>query len=95
LNNGVFTDVCTEDASPLVIGSMISRSGNGSSALFICSADDPYDKAPKEHVVRFKTGHRIVKAYGGSGEINVKSENGYYTLPITSNAGIIIEADIK
>lgn len=95
LNNGVFTDVCSEDTSPLVIGSMVSRSGNGSSALFICSADDPYDKAPKEHVVRFKAGNRVVKAYSGSGEIHVKPENGYYTIPITSNAGIIIEADIK
>ncbi len=96
LNNGVFTDVCAEDGSPLVIGSMVSRSGNGNSALFICSADDPYDKAPKQHIVRFKAdNNKIIKAYSGSGEINAKLENGYYTIPIASNGGIVVEANVK
>lgn len=94
-NNGIFTDVCTQEGSPLVIGSMASRLGNGSSALFICSADDPYDKAQKQHIIRFKADNRIIKAYDGSGKIDVKMENGYYIIPIISNTGIIIEADVK
>ena len=46
----VYSDNVFQDLSaccPLVVGKMVPRDGRAAEALFICVADDPFDKAPK------------------------------------------------
>ena len=93
-NDGVFGKLCTADLSPLVIGSMVSRNADATHAIFVCSADDPHNKAPRQHTLHFTTAPgKIIKAHSGEGEVPVKLiDKNCYALTIQSSQGIIIEA---
>lgn len=92
-NDGFFTGLETSDGSPLVVGSMISKSGDSSRAVFVCAADDPYDKAPAIHNLHFNTPEgREPMAFDGNGKVEVtKAADGSWSLPIRSNCGVLIE----
>lgn len=93
LSNGIFTDLHTLDHSPLVVGTMLSRSGNGDNAVFVCAADDPYDEHPANHSLSFNAEGRRIKALGTRGEIPVvRNDDGTYTLDLPSNQAVLIEA---
>ena len=93
-NDGVFAHLHATDHSPLVIGSMLSRNADGTHAVFICSADDPNDKAPCKHTLHFTVapGKRL-KAHSGEGEVPVRQiDTDTYSITIQSCQGILIEA---
>ena len=95
LSNGVITDLHATDHSPLVVGSMISRRGNGDSAMFVCAADDPYEEHPATHTLSFKADGRRISATGSGGPVEVKvGTDGTYSIDIASNQGILIEAEV-
>lgn len=91
-SNYAVSNLCTTDGSPLVIGDMTSRKGRNGSAVFVCAADDPYDKDPKTHNLRFRSNGRRITIHGTNGLLQptVDSE-GFYIIPIQSNSAIIIE----
>lgn len=96
LNDGVFEDVCLTDGTPLLAGSMVDRKGGKGAALYVCSVDDPYDKNPAEHTLRFKADRKKVTATGGNGPVALqKDSEGYWTLPLNSNEGVLIEVSAK
>ena len=75
-----------------MVGDMVSRSGDGCRALFVTSADDPYDKEPKAHTLLFQADGCNVKASGPSGEVKLeKLASGWYTCPLASNEAVLIE----
>ena len=93
-NDGVFAHLHATDHSPLVIGSMLSRNADGTHAVFICSADDPKDKAPCKHTLHYTVapGQRL-KAHSGEGEVPVRQiDTDTYSITIQSCQGILIEA---
>ena len=93
LSTGIFLDVKAEGGQPLVVGEMVSRGGDGSVALMICAADDPYEKSPKEYAVTFRAPGRSIRVLGGEGYKTVESrEDGVYAVSVKSNEGILITA---
>ena len=94
LNDGTFENLRFEDGAALVAGSMVSRCARcASKAVFVCAADDPYDKAPATHVLRFRTSAKKVTATGANGVITLeKDAEGVYSVPVASNEGLLIEA---
>ncbi|MBQ7921291.1 MAG: hypothetical protein IJ325_01775 [Clostridia bacterium] len=92
LNNGTFFGVKSDNGAPLIIGDMVSDT-DGSHALMISTADDPYDHDPRSYNITFSAGKRMVHAYGAGGMIPVtKLEDGSYSVPISSNQGILVVA---
>ncbi len=92
-DGGVFKGVALTDGCPMVVGHMLSRSGNNHSALFICPADDPYDKKPQSHELRFKVQGRKIAVTGVNGKVTpAKLEDGWYTIPVKSSSALLIEA---
>jgi len=93
LDTGVFRNVRAEHGEALVIGQMVSRSDDGSHALFIAAADDPYDRAPKTYRILFEADGKTVTALGGSGRIPVTDEgNGTLSVTVSSNDGVLLTA---
>lgn len=93
LNDGFIQNLTSADHSPLVVGTMNSRAGDGSRALFVCSADDPYDEHPAEHKITFRADGMRISATGPQGPRKVEvASDGTYSIPIRSNEGILIEA---
>ena len=93
LSTGVFQNVRAEGGEPIVVGQMVSRTGDGRYALMICAADDPYEKAPKSYRILLET-DRTVKAIGGSGEIGVDTlADGTKAVTVRSNAGVLLIAE--
>lgn len=94
LNTGVFFDVCEPDGGNLVVGEMVARCGD-SRALFVCAANDPYDKAPAAQRVSFRVGgERMVRAYNGNGNaVLERNADGSYTVEIGPSAAVLITAD--
>ncbi len=94
LHTGVFYDLCAQNRMPLVVGEMASRDSTGAVALMICAADDPYDVAPAEDLIRFRVaeGKRLT-AIGGAGRLPIAKEGELYTIPISSNDGILLIAE--
>ena len=93
-SNGVFDGLCCTDHSSLVVGTMLPRTGNGNQALFVCSADDPYDEHPTEHTLSFHADGWRISATGGDGPVKVNvGADGTYSIAIRSNQGILIEAE--
>lgn len=91
-DNGVVTALRADDGSPLVVGDMLSRSGDGSRALFVTSADDPFDEVPKAHTLLFKAEGRDVKVVGPYGEvISEFTPAGWYSCPLASHEAVLIE----
>lgn len=93
LNTGIFFDVKADNGAPLVIGQMVSRTDDGSYALMICASDDSSDLGTESYHVVFRVNNRSVQAIGGNGELPVTQlEDGSYSVPISSNKGILITA---
>ena len=93
LSNGVFSDLKAKGRSPLVVGTMVARNGSADRAIFVCTADDPYDNKNKNHTITFKANGRRVMAHGTNGDIKMKKKsNGTYTIKLRSNQGVLIEA---
>ncbi|MBQ6087746.1 MAG: hypothetical protein IJK96_06790 [Bacteroidales bacterium] len=91
-DNGTVSGLQADDGSPIVVGDMVARCGDGGRALFVTSADDPYDKAPKAHTILFKADGREVKASGPYGEVKLgKTPSGWYSCPLASNEAVLIE----
>jgi len=94
LTTEVFADVRSDNGAPLVIGEMVSRHEDGSHALMICASDDPYDVNNQSYNIVFRADNRSVRAIGGNGDIPVsKLADGSYSVPISSNAGMLIIAE--
>ena len=91
LNTGVFMDVTADD--PVVVGQMVSRSNDGSHALMIASAGDPYDKNPGTVKITFRCCGRKITAIGGSGKLPVEKSDAGYTVTIPKNGGVLITAE--
>ena len=94
-SNGIISNLQSTDQTPLVVGSMTSRRGNGDNAFFVCAADDPYDEHPATHTLTFQAEGRRISATGPQGPVQVKvGTDGKYSIDITSNQGILIEAAV-
>ena len=93
LSTGVFMDVKADNGAPLVVGEMVNRNRDGSVALMVCAADDPYEKDPKEYNITFRAPDRCVRALGGNGYKTVTDlGDGVYAVAIKSNEGVLITA---
>lgn len=92
LSTGVFFDVKSDNGAPILVGEMVSRTNDGSAALMICAADDPYEKEPKEYQVTFRAPNRCVRALGGEGYKTVTDLGGVYAVTVRSNEGVLITA---
>jgi hypothetical protein len=94
LNTGIFFGVQAENSEDLIVGQLVSRSDDGSRALFICGADDPKDENPKEYLVKFRVGgDREVAAYSGTGEVKLsRGADGEYSFMLRSCSGVLVTA---
>ena len=93
LSTGVFMDVKADNGAPLVVGEMVNRKGDGSTALMICAADDPRETDPKEYNITFRAPNRCVRALGGDGYKTVTDlGGGVYAVAVKSNEGVLIMA---
>lgn len=92
LSTGVFFDVESDNGAPVLVGEMVSRTNDGSAALMICAADDPYEKEPKEYQVTFRAPNRCIRALGGEGYRTVTDLGGVYAVTVRSNEGVLITA---
>ena len=93
LSTGVFFDVKADNGAPLVVGEMVNRNADGSVALMVCAADDPYETDPKEYNITFRAPDRCVQALGGNGYKTVTDlGDGVYAVAVKSNEGVLITA---
>ena len=92
LSTGVFFDVKSDNGAPVLVGEMVSRTNDGSAALMICAADDPYEKEPKEYQITFRAPNRCIRALGGEGYRTVTDLGGVYAVTVRSNEGVLITA---
>ena len=90
-----FKDLCAEDRKALLVGCMTPRKGDSDvRALFVCAADDPFDKAQKSRTVKFRCESRRIRAFGGHGKVELKKlAHGVYSFPIESNEAVFVVAD--
>jgi hydroxymethylpyrimidine pyrophosphatase-like HAD family hydrolase len=91
-----YSDEIFKDLSagcPLIVGEMEARDGGSGKALFVCVSDDPYDKAPRKHTLRFKAPDREISVRGGKGYLPMKRDaEGWIECSVSSNQGVLIEA---
>ena len=93
LSTGIFFDVKADNGAPLVVGEMVNRNHDGSVALMICAADDPYEEHPAEYRLTFRAPGRRIRALGGCGYKTVEDVgDGLYAVTIRSNEGVLITA---
>lgn len=93
LTTDTFADVQADNGSPLLIGEMVARAGNGAKALMICAADDYTDTDHKNYRVTFRADGKTVIAMNWDGWLTVqKHEDGSYSVPIYSNGGVLLIA---
>ena len=85
----VFADLKSDQAYGIIVGQMESRTDDGSSALFICAADDPMDEHPTQFPVTFRCDGFHVTAIGAPLE---QKPDGSYTLTMTSCGGALVVA---
>ena len=90
-----FEAVRAEDGEPLLVGQMVPRRADACGrALFVCAADDPYDKGGKRRKVLFKAGGAKVRVVGPRKDIEPsRLDDDTYEVPIVSNAAILIVAE--
>ena len=91
-STGWFRDVRAVDGGPLLVGEMVPKTAaSRGSAIFVFASDDPYDEKPQQRTVRFVPHGRTVKAFGGHGPLEVlRGENNVCTIPIMSNAAVMV-----
>ena len=79
------------DNSPILVEKLLSRKGKKREALFICTADDPYDESPKMHTLCFKTNKRVVVTSVDKQYTLKKRKDKDYKVQMPSNRGMLIE----
>ena len=90
-NDEVFSDLSA--GCPLLVGEMVARDGGKDKALFVCVADDPFDKALKMRNLRFKAPGREVSVKSGDSYLPMRRDaDGWYECAVSSCQGILIEA---
>lgn len=93
LDTEAFRQVRAENGESLLAGEMTSRAEGGSSALFLCSADDPLDQHPKAFNVLFNSS-RKVKAVSGTGERALTQRpDGSYCVSLRSCDAVLLMAE--
>ena len=90
---GDFEKIHAEGGESLVIGQMISRQEDGSCALMVCGADDPYDTSPKSYRILFRTDRRV-RVISGNGQVPVEILPDHTrAIRIQSNQGVLFLLD--
>ena len=90
-NDEVFSELSA--GCPLLVGEMVPRDGSEAKALFLCVADDPFDKAPKARKLRFKAPGREISVRVGDSYLPMRRDaEGWYECEVYSCQGILIEA---
>lgn len=93
LNTGIFANLHADQGENLLVGQMVSRADDGSCALMLCGADDPYDRAQKEYKVSFRADNRTVFAIAGEGARPLsRLADGSYELKMKSCEGVLLVA---
>ena len=79
----------------MAVGQLESRGHDGSSALMLCPADDPYDTGSSHTHVLFRiNGDQHVTALSGNGEKPIKRlSDGNYAVELASNEGLLLQAE--
>lgn len=88
LNTGTFKNL--QSGTPLVVGQMVSRCGNGAQALLVFAADDLYDENNREITVSFQCPNRNVKAVGGH---LLQNDDGSYSVNLRSCGAVLLIAE--
>jgi len=91
LDFGGFRNVRAAGGERLLVGQMVSRYGDDSSALMICAANDPLDERPGKVTVEFSTDYglpHVIK--GGSMTRMTQDEDGVYSFELDSCAGAML-----
>lgn len=89
-----FRGVCAAGGERLLVGEMVSRSGDGSRALMICAANDPLDEHPGSVTLRFSTDFDWAHAVRGGGMAMLsQDEDGVYSLELPSCGGVMLIAE--
>lgn len=93
--SGHVSGLKAEDDSPLAVGYFEARDGGDSEALFIVSADDPYDKGANEHTISFKlkdASSNQIRLTSTTGErVPMDVSDGTCTFRIESNTAVLME----
>ena len=91
LDNGFFFGVKEENGSPIVVGEMTEREGNGH-ALFVCDASDPYDEKAGKRTVVFRTLSDAVRVCNGKGNLPlIRREDGSFSVTFDACDAVLIE----
>jgi len=91
-SDGTFSGLRADDGAPLVVGTMESRDGKGRKAVFICTADDPYDEHPASRTIRFCACGSTVSVTGADGVVQVLSPvDGVFSLTLPSSSAVLVE----
>ncbi len=92
LTAGDFKAVRAEHGERLILGHMVSEA-DGSSALMVCAADDPFDERGTCFQVIFHVFGKNVSAFGGNGSLPVTrlGEN-QFAVEMKSCEGVLVEA---
>jgi len=91
---GVFCGVHAEDGRPLLMGHMLSRTGDGGEALMICAAREMFREAGEPCRIRFSAPGRAVRVLGGQGELPVsRGEDGSFSVMTDAYSGVLIAAE--
>lgn len=96
LNYGGFRDVRATSGERLIVGEMVSRYGDGASALMICAANDPLDEHPGKIQVNFSTDYGLPHVIKGGSMVTVKQDDDeVYSFEMDSCSGamLILEDD--
>jgi hypothetical protein len=63
-------------------------------AVFVCAADDPYDKGGKNRKLLFKTGGAKIRVIGRDQDMEpVIHDDGIAEVPIVSNEAVLMIAE--
>jgi len=93
LDTGYFRGLRTTADTPLLAGEMSPRgSDDGSRAIFVVTAGDPFDEAPATRTVVFRVPEgRRAEAFGAHGPIALaRASDGTYSLQLAENAAALL-----
>lgn len=90
-NDNIIYNLQSADNSPILVEKLLSRKGKKREAVFICTADDPYDESSKTHTICFKTNKRVVVTSVDKQYTLKKRKDKDYKVQMPSNRGMLIE----
>ena len=89
-----FSAVKAADSSALLVGHFVSRAADGRHAMFLVSCDDPQDNGGRDHIVRFRSEGRKLRAIGGDSTVSIdEGADGFKSVRISSNHALLVVAD--